>query len=1181
MTTDLKVTVSGSDTGLSRVLGQVERSTSRAEQAMAQYENTSVSAWSAIAALERQMDADTQAIMDRRHAAYEKVGLAAMAVGALISTGLGYAAKAAMDWETAWTGVTKTVDGSAEEMAQLEGDLRRLATTLPFTHAEIAGVAEAAGQLGVARGDVADFTKTVLDMSVSTNLTSEQAATDFARLAAIMQTPISEMDRLGSTAVALGNNFATTEGEIVALGLRLAGAGRQVGLSEAQVFGFSAALSSVGIEAEAGGTAMSQMMAMIDKAADKGGVAVEGFAQVAGMSAEDFRAAWQEDAAGALTAFVAGLGQIQESGGSVGMTLDDLGIKGARQVDTLNRLSGAGNLLAEALGTASGAYDENTALLEESNRFYATSENRLKAAGNQAKDLAIDLGADLLPALVSVGEGVADMVAFVSDLPAPMKTAATVVAVAAAGVTLFGGAALVAIPKVAAFKAAVDGLEAGALRTAGTRLIGLGSVLSGPWGLGLAAATVGLGFFAARQGEASRKVDDLSSTLDEQTGALTDNSREWMIRELAESGALDRAKDLGINLGLVTDAALGNTDALAQLNAELDALADGRDKDGVLGGLTGESMAAKTGLETLRGEVAGLATTSDEAAAKGRLVAEANRANAGAAGENSAAQKALNGTWAAGADEAESLSDAASNLKKAFDELAGGFLSEREASRQVRDSLRDVREAMAKYREEHGSLDGAFKKGTKTGDDFAAMLDGLARDYQDKIAATVEAGASEEKVAQTYEHSRRALMRVAGQMGMSKKAAREYVDQVLAIPELVETDVRIPGAAKAEAELRRLKAQAEGVAGDYYINFIVNQSNAANKRKDPNFPGSTNSGGGSGGAGMRAPDEKGDGGLRGPGLQNLRGADAAGVLGAFASGQARHLNDMADVLKEVQAARKRYAAYEAAVKKAEEAKENKASRLDILRQRDRVRDLERALNAKGKDRLTGLQRKIARLELREERAELGRMKRSGKEARKAQRELAETYASAAKEAERLAKAEAKLQHMTSTRERVLGDAGLVGSSPGGTSRRLARLLTDLAEYNSAYAALAAAGASPWLLGLIHDEAEKGNYRAASTFARRLLADRTMFARIESQGVQLGKLAEQQGSITDPSAPRPAAPSTGSSTSTSLLAGAQSHANRPVQPAGYEQARVNNFYITSNQVELVAAEVVRRLEHAGG
>src|SRR5687767_891665 len=99
----------------------------------------------------------------------DTVGDTAGKVGLVAAAGLAAGIKAAMDWESAWAGVTKTVDGSAAEMAVLEEGLRGLATTLPATHEEIAGVAEAAGQLGVGREDILDFTKTMIDLGETTN----------------------------------------------------------------------------------------------------------------------------------------------------------------------------------------------------------------------------------------------------------------------------------------------------------------------------------------------------------------------------------------------------------------------------------------------------------------------------------------------------------------------------------------------------------------------------------------------------------------------------------------------------------------------------------------------------------------------------------------------------------------------------------------------------------------------------------------------------------------------------------------------------------------------------------------------------------------------------------------------------------------------------------------------------
>lgn len=804
MSTDLKVTVSGSDAGLSRVLNQVERSTRSAERAMAQYDKSTHDAWASMAAAEKQLERDTQGILDRKHQAYTQTGRAMMVMGAAAVAGLGLATKAAMDWETAWTGVLKTVDGTEAEMAVLEDSLRGLARAMPVSHAEIAKVAELAGQLGVARTDVAAFTKSIIDLGVSTNMTTEQAATDFARFTTIMQIPRSEVARLGAVIVDLGNNSETTEAEIMAMAMRISGAGNLIGLTGAEVLSFSAALSSVGIRAEAGGTAISLTMTQIAQAVDKGGESLEAYARVAGMSADQFATAFRDDAAGAINSVVIGLGRINDAGGSVFGTLDELGVKGQRQRDTLQRLAGAGDKLTASLEIGNRAWIENIALQEEAERFYGTSENKMRRLGNQVRDLAIDFGADLLPALVAVGETFANLTSFVSDMPGPARKVVLAIALLTAGVGLFGGAALIAIPKIVAFKAAVEGLEGGAMKRAGTGLIGMGRFLMGPWGLALGAATIGLGVWAAKQGEAARKVEALTATLDEQTGALTDSSRELIAKELFDAGVLDRAKRLGLNLETIGEAALGNKAALAEVNAELDKMTP----DATVNAL-GTSEDTLVHINKVRDALEGTNGTIADARREHQLQAEVLGKTGDAADGAAASQDGLTDAWSAGAGEAGSLSSEVDALKKAFDDLSGGLLDQRQANRAVRDQLRSIREAVAAYREEHGNLDGAFKKGTESGDKFAAMLDGLAKNYQNKVTATYAATGSEHAAMKAYESSRRSLIRVARQLGMTKEQAAAYVTEVLGTPEEIKTHF-VAETQQARASLESFIRDASG-----------------------------------------------------------------------------------------------------------------------------------------------------------------------------------------------------------------------------------------------------------------------------------------------------------------------------------------------------------------------------------
>lgn len=368
----------------------------------------------------------------------------------------GAAIKASIDFESAMAGVKKTVDELYDangnliiSYEDLSDGIREMAKNdLPATTTEIAAVAEAAGQLGIHTDNVLAFSRTMIDMGESTNLGSEEAATALARFANITSMNQNKFSNLGSAIVDLGNNFATTEADIVNLAMRLAGAGSQVGMSEADIIGLSAALSSVGIEAEMGGSALSktlinmsvasatgldavreleiatgtsrrelELMASLDSKGFKSiagtlnmtttemlkiikaGKNLEGFAEIAGLTGEQFKKAFEEDAVGALGAFIEGLGSAEEKGTTAIELLDELGISEVRLRDSLLRAGNASELFATAVDQSNTAFDENIALTEEAEKRYETTESKLRMLKNQVSDVAIEFGGPLVDAL--------------------------------------------------------------------------------------------------------------------------------------------------------------------------------------------------------------------------------------------------------------------------------------------------------------------------------------------------------------------------------------------------------------------------------------------------------------------------------------------------------------------------------------------------------------------------------------------------------------------------------------------------------------------------------------------------------------------------------------------------------------------------------------------------------------
>ena len=281
----------------------------------------------------------------------------------------------------------------------MSDSIKALSTEIPATTEEIAAVTEAAGQLGIQKDALLDFTEIMTMLGTATNMTADEAATSLARFANITGMATDNYGRLGSVIVDLGNNFATTESEIVAMGTRLASAGKLAGLTEPEIMALAAAMSSVGIEAEAGGTAMTQTLNAIEKAVAKGGDDLAEFARIAGMSSEEFSSAWKNDAMSALTSFIGGLGKLDEQGESTVLVLEDLGLTGIRQSNMLKALGLAADQMTGAVNTANTAWQQNTALTNEANKRYATAQSRLTMMQNAYNNLKVAIGDAYTPAL--------------------------------------------------------------------------------------------------------------------------------------------------------------------------------------------------------------------------------------------------------------------------------------------------------------------------------------------------------------------------------------------------------------------------------------------------------------------------------------------------------------------------------------------------------------------------------------------------------------------------------------------------------------------------------------------------------------------------------------------------------------------------------------------------------------
>lgn len=358
---------------------------------------------------------------------------------------------AATDYESAFAGVRKTTDATEEEYQALyDGMLQLSETETSVGFVDLAGIMEMAGQLGVAEDELLGFTKTYADLQESTNIQGGEGAADLQRFLNLTEQTTKNVPRVGGVIVELGNNFATTESEILAMATRMASTGDLAGFTSTEILALSAALSSAGINAEAGGSAAGKLMKSMQLAAEMGaeaqnllgdtygnaidfsyfisdkknllGVAqelgvttdyveqlgqswldMEKFAQVSGKSAEQFRADWANNPAQGMLDFFVGLGNLDESGQQSALSmLSEMGITEIRLSNLVAAMAGNSDLYTQALQMAYDAYMQDVdtnALAVEAGKRYSTQESKNAMLGNKLQNTMADFGDNLVTAL--------------------------------------------------------------------------------------------------------------------------------------------------------------------------------------------------------------------------------------------------------------------------------------------------------------------------------------------------------------------------------------------------------------------------------------------------------------------------------------------------------------------------------------------------------------------------------------------------------------------------------------------------------------------------------------------------------------------------------------------------------------------------------------------------------------
>lgn len=469
---------------------------------------------------------------------------------ATAALGLGSAsAIAAVQFEDNFANVKKTVDGTPEQLEDIRQKIIQMSTTgvnghsaIPQTTAELNELAAAGGQLGITTDNIVDFTEVMAQMGSATNLVGEEGAATLARFQNVMGVGQNEIRNIGSAIVDLGNHSATTESEIASMALRMGKYGSSVRMSAADVLGYSAALSSLGIEAQMGGSAIGRTWLSIEKAVANGGEGLKAFAKYSGKSAKEFKEQWNTDSSGAFNGLLKGL----QSAENLTVALDDLGINNTQDIQAMMALVNGYDLVTASVERSNTAYQENTALQEEFDAKAETTASKLSVAKNNVVEIARSFGDLMLPTIVDVSNGVSQYTQKIASMDDAQKkniitAGATVVAMGAitkgsTGLIKWAGNTVEAVGNIKkAFSAG------GALAKFAPTLASIGAV-AGPAVLSLGAmatATVVL-YKAARKYEEyskdwSRGGNELSDKTKTYADAARDlNSLQWELRNLQQ-----------------------------------------------------------------------------------------------------------------------------------------------------------------------------------------------------------------------------------------------------------------------------------------------------------------------------------------------------------------------------------------------------------------------------------------------------------------------------------------------------------------------------------------------------------------------------------------------------------------------------------------------------------------------
>jgi len=274
--------------------------------------------------------------------------------------------------DDALSDVRRTAGLTAAEAENLSNQLKKIDTRTSLKG--LLEIAAIGGQLGIAKNDLAGFTKAVDQLSVTLASEipggAEAVATSLGKINGVFKVQQKEgtnteqsLNKTGSAILALGQAGLATGAFLQDFTLRTAGTAQVAKISLPTILAYSAVLEETGSSAEVAGTAFNKLV---------GGLASkrEQFFKIAqlanaNLTLKDFTKTINTDANKALQEFFAGLNKGGSNLTSFTDLLDTLKIKGGPAKNAIIALAQNQGLLNERIVESTDAYRDGTLAAEQ------------------------------------------------------------------------------------------------------------------------------------------------------------------------------------------------------------------------------------------------------------------------------------------------------------------------------------------------------------------------------------------------------------------------------------------------------------------------------------------------------------------------------------------------------------------------------------------------------------------------------------------------------------------------------------------------------------------------------------------------------------------------------------------------------------------------------------------------